>query len=149
VANAQSNAQSNAMRLPTARKTLTYAMPTSTARRRWFTFSLRTLLVALTALGVWLGWELRIVRARQDMERFFHDWEFDVEYAGGDLWNCGSDCGHPENVSRLRAALGDRPVVVIHCPWPIPADRFARLKELFPEADTDWIFPDEPQNTGH
>jgi hypothetical protein len=34
-------------------------------RRRWFTFSLRTLFVVVTVLCVWLGLEFRFVRERQ------------------------------------------------------------------------------------
>src|SRR6185295_19980991 len=33
-------------------------------RRRWFRFSLRTLLVVVTLLCVWLGWQIHAVRQR-------------------------------------------------------------------------------------
>ena len=34
-------------------------------KRRWFRFSLRTLFVVVTIFGVWLGWQLKIVRERK------------------------------------------------------------------------------------
>ena len=39
---------------------------TTRPRRRWFrfAFSLRTLFVVVTIVGVWLGWELKIIRQR-------------------------------------------------------------------------------------
>jgi hypothetical protein len=33
-------------------------MTSEKSSRRWFSFSLRTLFVVLTAFGVWLGWHL-------------------------------------------------------------------------------------------
>lgn len=44
---------------------LTVAKP----RRRWFRFSLRTILIALTLCGVWLGYTMHRVRARRDAIR--------------------------------------------------------------------------------
>jgi hypothetical protein len=38
---------------------------TAKPRRRWFSFSLRTLFVLVTLLSVWLGYELKIVRERR------------------------------------------------------------------------------------
>ena len=34
-------------------------------KRRWLTFSLRTLLLAVMIFCVWLGWQWRIVRERE------------------------------------------------------------------------------------
>jgi hypothetical protein len=34
--------------------------------RRWFRFSLRTFLVAFTAVAVWLGWNVHLVQRRKD-----------------------------------------------------------------------------------
>jgi len=42
-------------------------MMTSTPKRRWFRFSLRTLFVVVTVLGIWLGWNAEIVRERTAM----------------------------------------------------------------------------------
>lgn len=36
-------------------------------RRRWFRWSLRTLFVAWTLFGLWLSWQLHIVRERNRM----------------------------------------------------------------------------------
>ena len=38
---------------------------TAPPKRRWFRFSLRTMFVAVTVFGVWLGWQLKIVRERE------------------------------------------------------------------------------------
>lgn len=57
--------------------------------RRWFQFSLRGFLVALTVFAVWLGWQ--VDRARQQREaikaiakgkgKTFYEWELDPVYA--------------------------------------------------------------------
>src|SRR4249919_3316018 len=38
---------------------------TALPKRRWFRFSLRTMFVVVTIFGVWLGWQLNIVRERK------------------------------------------------------------------------------------
>ena len=40
---------------------------TAPPKRRWFrfTFSLQTLFIVVTIVGVWLGWQLKIVRERK------------------------------------------------------------------------------------
>jgi Leucine-rich repeat (LRR) protein len=44
-------------------------MADSQPKRRWFRFSLRTLLIAFTLCGVWLGYTMHQVRARRDAIR--------------------------------------------------------------------------------
>src|ERR1700686_1646181 len=39
-------------------------------RRRWFQFSLGTMLLAVMALAVWLGWNLSYVRQREATIKF-------------------------------------------------------------------------------
>ena len=36
-------------------------------QRRWFQFNLRTLFLLTTLFGMWLGWELHVVRERAEM----------------------------------------------------------------------------------
>ena len=43
----------------------TYPVVTTTPRRRWFRFSLRTLFVVVTVFAAWLGWELNWIRERR------------------------------------------------------------------------------------
>ena len=38
---------------------------TAPPKRRWFKFDLRTMFVVVTIFGVWLGWQLRVVRERK------------------------------------------------------------------------------------
>ena len=38
---------------------------TAPPKRRWFSFSLRTMFALVTVFGVYLGWQLRIVRERK------------------------------------------------------------------------------------
>ena len=42
---------------------------TAPPKRRWFRFSLRTMFVVVTIFGVWLGWQLKIVRERKAILR--------------------------------------------------------------------------------
>jgi hypothetical protein len=44
------------------------------AKRRWFRFSLRTMLVAFTVVAAWLGWNFWLVRERQEFIRAI-DWD--------------------------------------------------------------------------
>jgi len=47
-------------------------MPTP-PRRRWFQFSLATLLLLITVFAVWLGWNLSFVRRREAAFEFLMD----------------------------------------------------------------------------
>src|SRR4051812_16595172 len=42
-------------------------------KRRWLTFSVRTLLVAVTIFCVWLAWQVSIVRERSKLRRWAAD----------------------------------------------------------------------------
>src|SRR5262245_58654935 len=39
------------------------------AKRRWFRFSLRTLFIVVTAICLWLGWQVHLVRERNDLQK--------------------------------------------------------------------------------
>jgi hypothetical protein len=41
--------------------------------RRWLSFSLKTMLVVVTAFAVWLGWELKSIRDRKAMLEWIND----------------------------------------------------------------------------
>jgi hypothetical protein len=43
---------------------------TTKPKRRWYQFSLRTLLIAMTLLAIWLGWNIKKVRQRSEYARY-------------------------------------------------------------------------------
>lgn len=81
-------------------------MPT-TSRRRWFQFRLTTMFVVVTAVAVWLGWEMKFVRERQVMRRRILE-------SGGELWP-GDIVGYEHAaIPYWRTWLGDEPVSYIN-----------------------------------
>ncbi len=82
--------------------------------RRWFRFSLRTMLVVVTALCVWLAWESSVVRERRELRRELTESRFEFETATN--WSqrmpLGAHYQEPEETKEL----------------------LARLKRVFPEA---------------
>ena len=66
-------------------------------KRRWLSFSLKTLLIAMTVIGVWLGMRGSEVykqrRAREALAKvvegvcFDHEWEADASLPAGGRWN--------------------------------------------------------------
>ena len=97
--------------------------------RRWFSFSLRTLFVVVTVVGGalgWLGWNLRIVRARQEMLNLVDEHgQFSL------LVIFDTDL---KKIPWIRRRMGDQSVSVIATRDSNPIQRH-RLKKLFPEAD--------------
>jgi len=103
---------------------------------------LRSLLLAVTLVGIWLGWELRVVRERQRLWRQIND-------AGGYTLSDGI-----ATVPTIRRWLGDTPRDII----AIPAERFslsdaAHVEATFPESkvlrdpqELIWREGDEDQN---
>jgi hypothetical protein len=112
-------------------------MSTVKPRRRWFAFSLRTLLVGTTAFGCWLGIELRAVRERQ-AELLWADehgcavtayselkshWGFDAESRRG-------------RFPAVRRLFGDTPIAAVMLPDDGRAAQsdVDRIAKVFPEA---------------
>jgi hypothetical protein len=96
-------------------------------KRRWFQFSLRTLLISVTLLAVacgYIGWEAKIVRDR----RALLSWLLDN---GGGLME--SDPSVPD-VSWIRRAMGDHSVAAINLPRGISRLQVDRMKAAFPES---------------
>ena len=96
-------------------------------RRRWFSYSLRTFFVVLTVFGIWLGVQVKWIRARADARRWIE-----------------AHKGPPSEIAPRSQfkwfpwslkVLGEQPVDRIDVTVP-PYDRqYAdRLGELFPEA---------------
>ena len=105
----------------------------TTPKPRWFRFSLRAMLVAMTLCGVllgWLGWTARVVSARRAMIE-------SIESRGGKLLFV-SDCSDwntpPPEVTWLRQLLGDRGVAQIVPPQSGTPEEDEQFREAFPEA---------------
>ena len=102
------------------------------------------MLVVVTAFGVWMGWELEIVRKRQNMRRFleaacgsdFKPYNTAVSTNGGGIsvvTFCSLsriDCQIPW----VRRILGDESVEVMCLPASVTPERVAEFKRTFPEA---------------
>jgi len=109
---------------------------TSAPKRRWLSFSLRTLFVAMTVLCVWLGYHLNWIRQRQQAREWLaadeHSW-----YAPS-LVGARTQASAPWSL-RL---FGEKGCVGIG----MDAEQFAgpvpyspeTLKRLFPEARVDY-----------
>jgi hypothetical protein len=109
----------------------------TTPRRRRFRYSLRTLFVIVAIFGVWLGWELKHVNARQRAIRQL------ATYGGA----CGvstadwvAERNDPQyivpSICAVRRALGDRAIysVELYEDAPFPRTIVSDLQRLFPEA---------------
>jgi hypothetical protein len=107
---------------------------TSASPRRWLRFSLRTMFVLVTAVALWLGWELNIVRQRRaaldelgnnQAVHVFTDIQLDTSEGR-------------VGVPKLRMLLGDQPVALIRFDAGQPESELSRVKELFPESDVGY-----------
>jgi hypothetical protein len=99
-------------------------------KRRWFQFSLRTLLVAVTVSAVplgYVGWQAKIVRERKALV----DW---IARNGGKVYPLRSDNAddQPPFVRRL---LGDRPIGAIMFEKPITIEGLHSIQARIPEAE--------------
>ena len=111
-------------------------------RRRWLRFSLRGLLVVVTALALWLGWNVYVVRERKAMFAELREIPGVMVYPVSELRAAMPSLDsfpHPPfaTVSRFRELLGDAPVQAIlfaREPTPNPTD-IARARGMFPEAN--------------
>ncbi len=104
-------------------------------RRRWFVFSLRTLLVLVTVLGVGLGWlalQLNTIHERRAALAKLPTGSYIVRYSDFGPGHAGPQLSLS---AQARGWLGDEPIEFF---W-IPGRDFDRvtpsLKLLFPEAD--------------
>ena len=99
-------------------------------KRRWFQFGLRSLLVVMTAICIWLGWNGRqVYRRAQILERVRND---QFSYFGGGLHSLSWE----EKLPYIWRLLGARPQSAI----AVQRDRYtddeiAEIRVLFPEAN--------------
>lgn len=95
-------------------------------RRRWFRYSLRTMLVVVTVFAVWLGWELKFVRER----KAFLDWTIEERH----IIRFTHFDGPAPAVPFWRRWLGDAPVQSVMLPHGSSEADLIRAQSLFPEA---------------
>jgi hypothetical protein len=121
---------------------------TLATKRRWFRFSLRTLFVAVTVIGVWLGWQFNFVNERRAMRAWI------VDHGGFvDIFTRPDTTGslaiihysrlmgpdeEPE-IPQWRRWLGDEAVNQVMMPAESSAADINRAKHLFPEGEVDVI----------
>jgi hypothetical protein len=104
-------------------------------KRRWFQFSLRTLLIGVTLLAVaggYVGWQATIVRERERLRQHvlirvnpFDDEEFTV------LRQPESDAG----VNWLGRLLGDQDAPSEYVSKTISEEDLKRVEDAFPETE--------------
>jgi hypothetical protein len=105
--------------------------------RRWLRYSIRTLLIAITILCVWLGWNYRIVEERKAVMKL-------IESRGGHIIAgdpFSSPPEYPPDVSWIRTLLGDEGRYAFDLPESMPDEERARVIQAFPEADVT-VLPD-------
>ena len=105
-------------------------------------FSLRTLLIVVAVLGIWLGLEVRPVQIRKQ-------WLKTIDAGGGDIYFADTyretryrpgTLPIPPEISWFRRLLGDRAVLQLTIVTSDPSDKersdveIAPIKAAFPEA---------------
>jgi hypothetical protein len=98
-------------------------------KRRWYQFSLRTLMIVVTLLAVlcaYVGWQAKIVRDRNLMLQWIKDHDGYCLIATNELPI------RAENPSLLRRWLGDSQVAEVWFRSLVARDDAARIRETFP-----------------
>jgi hypothetical protein len=108
----------------------------SQGKRRWLRFSTRTLLVAVTILCVWLGWQVHIVRERKRLREWAieHGGYVNVEYVATPF----TAVVRPRRISVpwYRKLLGDQAIATISFSRSWENEEQAKeIDVYFPEAD--------------
>jgi hypothetical protein len=110
-------------------------------KRRWYQFSLRTLLIVVTLLAVplgYVGWQARIVRERQAMmsgflhERCIFAVVSDLD-RGPPFLRTRPETYPASSIPWVRRILGDECLLVVRISWDATKDDFERVQATFPE----------------
>lgn len=93
-------------------------------KRRLLTYSVRTLLIAVTIFCMWLGWQVSIVRERKAVVKLLD------HLAGPVGFSAYED---PPYVNVVRRMLGDVPPLYSLHIYDATPDEIQRVKSAFPE----------------
>ena len=118
--------------------------------RRWFRFSLWALFLVVTVFGIWLGWQVNIVRRRRAMAESIHS-------RGGLIYQSPSDpcaknwpephasayrksvlitgAAEPEFIPPWRRWLGDEPIAYVRLPKQTTQVDLDAIAAVFPNAE--------------
>lgn len=97
-------------------------------RRRW-SFTLRTLFVAVTELCCWLGWQLHIVRERNAVKEMLRERNVGLDGLPSTVANAS-----PPKISWDRQLLGDSTTAQIYVNGnAFSKDEVRRIRAAFPE----------------
>jgi hypothetical protein len=108
--------------------------------RRWLRYSIRTLLVAVTIVCVWLGWQWRIVQERKAVIRLV------VER--GAFSFPSPDPDEPCTLSWIRQVLGDKEVIgslIVH--ERLSQEEKDRIAQAYPD-NRLIVWPELEDNRG-
>jgi hypothetical protein len=122
-------------------------------KRRWFQFSLRTLMIVVTLLAVvsaYVGWQATIVRERKELAREINAQNNgqggSVTFVSEIRWNLPVRVGSKmiyqpfPKVSYLRQWLGDDFVLSVWLNGRRPESFMKRIKSAFPESEIEVTF---------
>lgn len=99
--------------------------------------SLRWFFIAIALLGIWIGWQKRIVDERKAVRRWLAAQGHDVANVPVFEALARQDGRNPTGVSWcLRQAIGDSPLrgIVLHDPTDEDDEELERVQRVFPEA---------------
>jgi hypothetical protein len=109
-------------------------------KRRWLSYSIRTLLIAVTILCVWLGWQWRIVNERRELRSLIESrggslTNSSIESAGANPFVAANGPPPPKDPPYFRRWLGDQSVRSITYPQgSLTAGELDSVGHSFPEA---------------
>jgi hypothetical protein len=102
-------------------------------KRRWYQFSLRTLMIAVTLLAVpcaYVGWQAKVVSERKNAIRRFANGVQSADEMPPDQLRPDRDY----SISFVRRWMGDEPFYEILYSPNESVDKIPHLRDLFPEA---------------
>ncbi|MGE0610517.1 MAG: Hint domain-containing protein [Pirellulales bacterium] len=123
-----------------------------TAPRRWRSFSLRTLLIVVTLLCCWLGWESSVVRERRAVRAHYQaksviQFVTAAEYLQRYTPATKAVIESAVSVPLARRWMGDEAIQEVWYGGQLTEDDMALLKRVFPETELHEI-PPEPCHPG-